>query len=201
MLKRLNKIYFAIALSLFSSICSLQVQALDSQFYPGTGMFNATVGGATVQPISVAPVLDGEFEFFSAPKLSHLVHVTLAMDSATAQMKYFSTVYGRRHYLWGASGARVSESGTEGNVEYLTKHRYFFDWEVGMGQMQGYYWTSSLTSNSTMLEFGGAFGLIHQFSRDFGFQARIGLGYGYGFSSVALTAVMTRIIFGVSYFF
>jgi hypothetical protein len=178
-----------------------KANALDSQFYPGTGMLNATVGGAQVQPISVAPVLDAELEFFSSPKTANMVHMTLATDASTAQMKYFSTAYGRRHYLWGTTGARVSEAGSDGNIEYFSKQRYFLDWEVGVGQMQGSAITNSLSYNSTMLEFGGAFGMVHQFSRDFGFHARVGIGYGYGFTSVALTALITRFVFGVSYFF
>lgn len=175
--------------------------AEDYQIHGRTGILDAMVGGVKgIAPFMSMPIFDGEFEFLKSTKKSYLVHGTFAQDMTTAQTKYFYAGYGERYYVWGTVGTKVDKLDKTGVIQIQGSKRYYIDWEIGMGQLQAEAINLSLNITSTVLEIGLAGGMIYQPWRNLGLVTHVGLGYGYGISSVAVSGMIARILFGVTYY-
>lgn len=179
----------------------VSARAADHQILLRTGAVNALIGGVKgIDPFTTAPVIDGEFEFLHDSKKSRLVHITFAQEMKTAQTKYYYTGYGERFYLFGTSGKSIDSIDNSGLVQIRGTRRYFIDWEFGLGQLQARTINLSLNLTSTVIEAGGAAGMMLSLGKNWGLVIQAGAGYAYGISSVTVSGAILRALLGVTYY-
>lgn len=169
-----------------------------------TGMMSASVGGSQASSFAVAPVWHIEYEKPATLNTAHLMSFLLAQDMATAQTKYFGVAYGKRTYFRGTTGQdlMLKDMVNQGDLLTLTSpHRMFYDWTVGVGQLQSYVASLSLNLTSTTVDFGGGAGYEYQFTSRSAFTSKMHLGYAYGISSVAVSGMLIELLFGATWQF
>lgn len=169
-----------------------------------TGMMSASIGGAKSSGFSVAPIWNIEYEMPRGLKQTHFFSVILANDMATAQTKYFGLSYGHRDYFRGtiSEDLLVKDMGNQGDyLKVSSQHRMFYDWSVGIGQLQSYVASLSLNSTSTTFDFGGGVGYEYQLTTKSAFTSEFHLAYAYGISSVAASGMLIEILIGATWQF
>lgn len=178
--------------------------AFANQIKFRTGMMNATVGGVQSASFSVLPVWNVEYEMPKGLEKSHFFSVLLANDMATAQTKYFGMAYGQRTYFRGttAEDLVLTNMVTQGDYFKMSSpHRMFYDWTVGIGQLQSYMASLSLNLTSTTIDFGGGAGYEYQITSKTAFTSKFHLGYAYGISSVAVSGMLMEALVGATWQF
>lgn len=190
------------ALSLLLLISITFFQSIAKADYLGitTGMLNANIGGALTTSFSVAPTIG--FDFIQPVNLykSFLISTQLANDMSSAQTKYFGITFGHRHYMGGAVSGPIELNSTSAEktdyVKISSKNGYFYDYSFGLGQVQTYLVTLSLNITSTVLVGNAGIGYQQNLWSENYFFTKFNLGYGFGMSSVAATAMMIHIQLG-----
>jgi len=191
-------------LSLTFLTLSFSSRALADQIKFRTGMMNATVGGIQSASFSVLPVWNVEYEMARSLEKSHFFSVMLANDMATAQTKYFGMSYGHRTYFRGttAQDLVLTDMVKQGDYFKITSpHRMFYDWSVGIGQLQSYVASLSLNLTSTTVDFGGGVGYEYQLTSKTALTSKFHLGYAYGISSVAVSGMLIEALVGATWQF
>jgi hypothetical protein len=146
------------------------------------------------------PAIDAEYEIFSAStKSSFLLQGTLGYNSSQGQIPYANMGVGWRYYFKSVGMAYDMTNGGD-HLASVPTWRYYADLNVGFTDIIAKTVTSVLSINSSLLEGGANIGAIYQISRNMGIDARLGMSYGMGFSSIALGGTTTKIFLGVSCF-
>lgn len=169
-----------------------------------TGMMSASVGGSQTSSFMVMPVWNVEYEIPKTLDKAHFFSILLANDMATAQTKYFGMAYGNRTYFRGTTSQDLvlSNMVNPGDMLKVTSpNRFFYDWTVGVGQLQSYMASLSLNLTSTTIDFGGGAGYEYQFTSKTALTAKAHFGYAYGISSVAVSGMLIELLFGATWQF
>lgn len=169
-----------------------------------TGMMNASIGGSQTSSFSVAPVWNVEYEMARGIDKAHFFSALLANDMSTAQTKYFGIAYGQRTYFRGTTSQDLvlSDMVKPGDMlKMSSSHRMFWDWSVGVGQLQSYMASLSLNLTSTTVDFGGGAGYEYQLTSKTALTSKVHLGYAYGISSVAVSGMLMELLFGATWQF
>lgn len=191
-------------LTLFILTCFLSPALADVNGYKlgiSTGMLTASLGGDLISSFAVAPIWHADYEIATTMKSARFFSATFASDMATAQTKYFGFGAGQRSFLWGSIGKDALIANSTGNGDMLrisSRHRFFWDWSLGLGQLQSYLASLSLNLTSTVFSANGGLGYEYQMLSNTALISKLQMGYGYGISSVAVSAMLIQINFGAT---
>jgi hypothetical protein len=188
----------------FLTIILFSTQTFADQVKFKTGMMSATVGGSQASSFLVVPIWNLEYEMPKSLDKSNFFSMLLANDMATAQTKYFGIAYGSRTYFRGTTSQDILLSDMVKSGDLLkvsSSHRLFYDWTLGIGQLQSYVASLSLNLTSTTVDFGGGAGYEYQLTSKTALTSKAHLGYAYGISSVAVSGMLMEITFGATWQF
>lgn len=167
-----------------------------------SGLLSASFSGSdsTDGSFSIPNAFDVEMEFFTSTRNAFIVRTTMAMDFSESKVRYTYGGGGQRYYFANPGlPARAFERGDA--VIATPKIRYYAGYEVGIAQVLVLEFGPVLSTFSTVLEVGGNTGAIYQIGKNFGIEGQLGLGYGFGFSSVTVSGLVIRTFIGGSYSF
>ncbi len=173
---------------------------LDKIFTGRTGMTSLSTSGPITVSYMASPVLDGEFEKFTDYRSALVFHMTMASDSNTGTTRYFYGGAGRKYYFRNI-GMVVNEAISDGQLKMTPGMRYFAKFEFGISHMTLESFGPVLAITSTAFEFGASGGLTIPIVNNIGLTGEIGYGFGYGFSSVAITASILKFSLGISFLY
>ena len=169
----------------------------DIEYFALMGFVSGSFTGAEDGSFTSFASFEGGGELHKGSDRSVFVRASISMDPTEGKVKYFYGGFGQKFYLWGP-GLKSSDV-TEGDViSVIPQSRYFVNWDLGMAEVRVRDVTSSLSVQSTIIDFGGGFGYIKQ-QGDLGIQAYIGMTKGISISSVAVDSTILRLMFGVTY--
>jgi len=146
------------------------------------------------------PSLDVEYQIFNSSKSSYCFRMVLSPDMASGKVKYLYGGVGQRFYL---SSQGLAWSVSEKNVSFKMSPgiRYFVGWDAGLAQITVLERGTVLQVGSTLVDVGVSGGATYQMGDSFGLNAGATAAFGYGFSNVAVTAILFKVFFGGNYFF
>jgi hypothetical protein len=166
------------------------------------GFYNATFkgNGDANGSFTLNRVLDFEYENIISNRQTFLVRGILGVEVETAQVKYAFGGIGQRYYF--SSNAlqwKVMEDGLM--MSYLPRLSFYLGWDFGIAQVQVVNYGPVLSAYSTLIEYGGSGGFIYNIYKTIGLEGQLGMSYGNGFSSVAVTSQIVKMYIGLSMYF
>ena len=164
-------------------------------------MVIGSLSGPITETFSTLPTLEIEYEKFRDRKESFILYGVIAIDQESAKTQYAYTGYGHRYYFKKSRAYPVVSSEESTMVEIRPKWRYYYNWDVGLSTVLVQQVNETFDAVSTMLDFGGGIGANYKITKRLSAEANGRMSYGYGFSSVAVNALLIKMSFGVTYFF
>jgi hypothetical protein len=165
-------------------------------FYNAVFKGNGDANGA----FSLDRVLDFEYENVVSNRQTFLVRGILGVEVDSAQVKYAFGGIGQRYYFKSnALQWKVMEDGLMMN--YVPRLSFYLGFDFGIAQVQVVNYGPVLSAYSTLIEYGGSGGVIYNIYKTIGLEGQLGMSYGNGFSSVAVTSQIIKIYIGLSMYF
>jgi hypothetical protein len=185
-------------------ICNTNAWAeILNQSHFRTGMVSSSLGssvGSKTGGGAVLPSFDFEYESFKSDRKSSILHAVLAHETQDSVTRYFFAGAGFRYYLRTRGSNEIATSQDIGLIIRPT-FRSYFGWEVGLSENVINVVTPSLQSLTTAIDGGAYFGTLYRLSNNVSLDAHIGMNFALGFSSVAASGMIMKIMSGISYSF
>lgn len=163
-----------------------------------TGIVDGSFSGATSGSFSLVASVDGEAEYLHSYTESIVAHLTMAVDPALGNVRYFFAGGGQRFYVFSLS--HPLQAANQGDaLSISTQRQYFFGWDAGFSMVNVINLSSSLGSNATLMEAGGYVGLAIPLYRQLKIQGSVGISQGIGVSSVAVNGTIIKGMLGVTF--
>ncbi|MCB0366698.1 MAG: hypothetical protein H6624_00765 [Bdellovibrionaceae bacterium] len=171
------------------------------QVHLRAGLMQGTYSGSNVEgrTFSVPTTLDVELEVFRGRDESFTTRAIMAMELGDNRVNYTYAGVGRTYYLW-SRGRKDVRKEKFVQIANIPKTRYYWSWNGGIAQVLAIPFGLVLATYSTTLDLSVAGGMIYQVTPNLGLEFQMGTGLGYGFSTVTVTGVTVRALFGVTYF-
>jgi hypothetical protein len=166
------------------------------------GFYNASFkgNGEANGSFTLDRVMDFEYENIISNRQTFLVRGILGVEVKTAQVKYAFGGFGQRYYFnSNALQWKVMENGLM--MSYIPRLAFYMGWDFGISQVQVINYGPVLSAYSTLIEYGASGGVIYNIYKTIGLEGQLGMSYGNGFSSVAVTSQIVKMYIGVSMFF
>lgn len=197
-----------IILVIFASVCSWSPSsyAIDRsakyQLHFRGGLMQGSYSGASIESrtFMVPTTTDIEVEAFIDRDEAFTLRAMMAMEMSNNRVNYTYAGAGKTYYL-GARGRKEVKSERSVQITMIPKTRSYWGYSVGIAQVLAIPFGLVLSAYSTTLDASVATGLIHQITPNLGLEGQLGVGMGYGFSTVTVTGMTIRGLFGVTYFF
>lgn len=172
------------------------------QMHMRMGLFSGSYTGEGVasRAWSVPTTLDVEMELFQNRTHSYTLRAVMAMELGTNRVNYTYAGGGQTNYI-ASRGRKDFRTEKRVQIKNTPKLRYYWGWNVGVAQVLVIDFGLVLGTYSTTLDFSGNGGVIYQVGENLGLEARLGMGLGYGFSTVSVTGTTARLLFGLTYFY
>jgi hypothetical protein len=162
-----------------------------------TGYIDVTYSGPFSGSLNLGSTLDLNAEVITEDNASLIGHGTLSLDADSGVMKYMYAGVGRRVYIFShATESTLNMDRTK--ISMSPKRQFFVSFEGGLGQVNVFSLTDSLSSIATVFEYGASLGVNFPISRHVGFFSSFGISQGYGFSSVTINSQTFKALFGLS---
>lgn len=191
-------------LLIFCLICGFsnmsRAEVMDQMHYR-TGMVTSSLGasvGSQSGGGSVMPSFDFEYEAFRSDRKSLILHAVLAHSQVDAVTRYAFAGAGYRYYT-NTRGSNEISSSPDVSVVIRPTFRSYFGWEAGLSENVVSVVTASLQSLTTAVDGGGYYGVLYQISKNVSFDAQFGMNYVFGFSSVAASGTVMKMMAGIAY--
>ena len=162
-----------------------------------TGVLNGSYFGAQNGNISLASTIDLSAELVTSSRDSFFARSSMSLDPQTAIIRYLYAGVGQRFYLFSRSNRQPFEIGTS-KLEVIPKMQYFVSGEAGVSQNVIQQLTSSLSVQSTSIEYGIGLGMTYPWSDGIGLTVSGGIGKGIGISAVAVDSTIIRAMLGLT---
>ena len=163
-------------------------------------MVKGSYSGPVTASFSTFPAIELEAELFISSKMSTIIKTVFAMDLGKAKVFYSGVAGGQRFYFSGPSMLFDRQEG-DFQIESYRPHRFFGGYEVGVAQVLVQEFTPALSIVSSIAELTGTFGYNYQMNKSIGLEVATSFGYGFGFSTVAVTGFNMRFTGGMTYYF
>ena len=195
--------YWAFILLFLVSQTSLAEEILlpRGQVHVRSGVISGSLSGPISSSFTTMPTLEIEHETFFNRKRSSIIQGVLAIEQTSSKSRYIYVGYGQRFYFNRSNAHPIIASGSRNFIEIKPKWRYFAQWEAGISNVLVQEVTRTFDAVSTMVDFGGGVGASYQLFEKVSIEANGKFSYGYGFTSVAVNALIMKISFGATYFF
>ena len=189
----------SLAISIALLLCHVTLADVTNLHFR-TGTISGSMSSENTESFSVAPTMEVEYEKFYRLRRSYAFRALMAMDQGTAKVFYYGATFGQRFYY---SGFGYDFTRSFGNVAISSRDKLksFVFYDAGLSQAIVKTFGDLFQAVTMMVEISGGGGINYQVSRYLGIDARLSLGYGYGFSSVAVAATLMSIQFGLNYSF
>lgn len=187
---------FITALTLIVSFAE-KTHASTSQLHAATGMISGSYAGVLTTTFSISQAVNIEYELFKKSTESNFFKTTFAIDPETGKMVYYGAFTGGRYYVY-STGMIFNSSDTKNSVRSVPTWRFYGGWDLGISQVVVENVGASLTVISTLFDMGGHAGMIYQVGNSWGIEAKYGMSYGYGFSTVSVTGTATTAFLGIT---
>jgi hypothetical protein len=181
---------------MFTSVSAV-ADVSNFQAHLRAGMVNGSFSGIASGAFNVATSTEGEAEYLYSSHMSFFSAATVALEPSTGAFRYTYMGIGQKFYFWSRSG-RLNSNEDGVYVEIQPKWRYFANYSLGLSQIQVQEVTSTLTVQSTVLEYGAGAGMIYQFTKDVGIELVLNVSKGVAMSSVAVDSTIMRALLGVA---
>ncbi len=214
--RSLKALIFLSAITVTTALSAESKNQLHTRFgyfrgaYSGVSSSSSTGTGSTASTSTNAPTIttsvslintfDFEYEIFSSMRSSYTIRTTIGYDFGIARMVYSYVGLGRNFYLW-SDGQAIDSTEGASQISTLPKMRYFVGGDLGISRVVVGKVGTTAEIGSSLVDFGAHFGTIYQLNSSLGLEAHTGIGYGWGFSSVAVGAFIMKFFVGTSYFF
>lgn len=182
-------------LFLLTQICLAKPNNLG--FSLQTGVLNGSYLGAQSGQITLASTVDLSAEMVTSSRDSFVARSAMSLDPETAIIRYLYAGIGQRFYLGSRANRQSFEIGNS-KIEITPKTQYFVSGEAGVSQIVIQQLTSSLSVQSTSIEYGIGFGMNYPWSDGLGLTISGGIGKGIGISAVAVDSTIMRVMLGLT---
>jgi hypothetical protein len=162
-----------------------------------TGYIDVAYTGPFSGSLNLGSTIDLNAEVITDDTASLFGHGTLSLDAETAVMKYMYAGIGRRIYVF-SHASELSMNLDRSKIIITPKRQFFVSFEAGLGQVNVFSLTDSLSSIATVFEYGISAGMNWPVSKHIGLFSSIGVSQGYGFSSVTINSQILKAMFGVN---
>jgi hypothetical protein len=170
-----------------------------SQLHVHTGFVMGALSGPTPDAeLMVMPTFNFEYESFLSSTNSYSFKGIFAMDMEDAIVKYFFAGFSQRFYMIGR-GSTLETQNRQTYIRIDPKINFYTGYSVGLSQAVAQTFTSVLQTFTTMLDIGGMAGVNYRLTSNIRLEAQLEISYAYGFSSVAISGMLTKGFFGISY--
>lgn len=201
-LKPLSRLSYLIgSLLIGGQVLAGEIFLPGSQVHGRMGMVTGSLSGPITSTFSTIPTFELEYEKFLTTKESIIMRAIFAMDSASAKTQYAYAGAGQRFYIRGTTSHPITSADKEASVEIEPMWRYYWGWDIGASSVLVQEVTETFDAVSTMADFGASAGASRRVTKNFYWDASGRFSYGYGFSSVAVNAMIINLSFGATYFF
>jgi hypothetical protein len=148
----------------------------------------------------VATTLELEYSLYRSNVKALVFRYTLANDFASGKTYYSGVAVGPRYFF--DSQAYRSDTNDNGiHLEIVPDWRYFWGFDFGVSQILVTNAGSSLQTTNTDLTASASIGITRQIADEWNVQGILGLGTGYGLSSLKVLEFTARALVGVGYQF
>lgn len=197
MLSKISRLSVAVFILTISPLFTSAETASDIEYFGRLGLISGSFSGAEEGSFTSFASFEGGGELHKGSDSSVFVRATLSADPTEGKIKYFYGGFGQKYYLWGP-GLKTRDISEGDLVEVTPKSRYFVNWDLGLAEVRVRDVTSSLSVQSTIVDFGGGAGYIMQ-RGSLGIEFYFGATKGISISSVAIDSLILRMMFGVTY--
>jgi hypothetical protein len=161
-----------------------------------TGTLDVSYTGAFRGKLDLGSTLALTGEVLTDNSSSLISQGIISLDANSAIMKYMYAGIGRRFYFY-SNPTELALNLDQTKIIIKPIRQFFMTIEAGLGQVNVYSLTSSLSSIATVFEYGASVGMNHPVSKHIGLFGTLGISKGYGFSSVTIDSTATKMLLGI----
>ncbi len=162
-----------------------------------TGHLDVSHTGSFNGHLNLGSTVDLAAEVLNDDSSSLIGHGIISLDANSAIMKYMYAGVGRRLYLY-SHPTQLDLNMDMSKITIVPKRQYFITFEAGLGQVNVFSLTTSLSSIATVFEYGASVGVNLPISSHIAFTSSLGYSQGYGFSSVTINSKAIKALFGLN---
>jgi hypothetical protein len=187
-------------MSVILAFVSISASANPSEFALRMGPLYESLSGPIRTNKLITTTIEAEYSLFLTNTNAIFFRYTLANELPSSKPYHFGIGVGPR-FFFNSKGHRndVEENGIR--LSIVPDWRYFFGVDAGISQVIVKSFGSVLQANSTNATATAHLGASKQISERFNINGIVGIGMGYGFSSLSIIEISPRAFIGLGYGF